>query len=218
MSTLVLNKNETTRLLNEKGTPVIDISFGVNWGKINRAGTSKASGLLVKALSFVGAEKAILEDVDLDLSLILADSDKKKVDTVYFGKLRSSCGSVTHTGDDRSGDDEDDGMDNEIITIKGLKVPSNVKHMYAVLNSYSHQKFDEIPYIGINIYDGLVKDGKGMKIAEFNMENDKKFAGKECAILARLDRTGSGWEVTVIGENTTDKTLTDLTRTVLRNY
>lgn len=218
MAVLALNKNESTRLVSEKGTPVIDISFGANWGKINRAGKSAAAGLFGRLASKIGVGDAVLEDVDLDLSLIMVDNKGDIYDTVYFNNLKSKDQSVTHTGDDRAGDDEDDGIDNEIISIKGASVHPSVVSMFAVLNNFSHQKFDEIPYMGLSVYEGFVKNGKGLRIAEFRLSDNKQFKGKESIVLARLDKTNSGWEVTVIGECTDDTSLPTLSRTAIKNY
>lgn len=218
MATIALKKNESTRILNDKGTPVINISIGANWGKINRAGKSTAAGFLGRIASKMGMADTVLEDVDLDLSLVMVGAKGDIIDTVYFGQLQSKDGSVKHTGDDRKGDDEDDGVDNEIISITGAKVGANVKSMFAVLNNFSHQKFDEIPYMGLSVYDGFVKEGKGLRIAEFRLSDNKQFKGKEALVLARFDKTPSGWNVVAIGECTDDTNLRNLSQTAIANY
>lgn len=216
---LVLKKNVTVDLNSEKGTPVFDMSVGVNWGMINKAGNSKAAGFLGKVFSSVGASDVVKQAVDLDLSMVFVDDKKQIVDTCYFGKKRLFNDAVVHTGDDLTGDDEQDDSDNEIIKFKGMKIPFEVKTVFVVLNSFRHQMFDEIPYIGINFYEGLVNlSDKGLRFAEFSMTNDKAFAGKECCILARIDRTGKGWACTVLGDCTDDKTLRELSATAVRKH
>ena len=216
---LVLKKNETSELNSDKGTPVFNMSVGVNWGMISQLGTSKAASLFEKVLGRVGAADSVKTAVDLDLSMVFVDDKKKIVDICYFGKKNLFSGAVKHSGDDRSGDSEQNDSDNEIIKLEGLKIPFEVKHVFVVLNSYSHQKFDEIPYIGINFYEGLAElNGKELRFAEFSMTNDKAFAGKECCILARIDRTGKGFSCTVLGDCTDDKTLRDLANTAVAKH
>lgn len=50
------------------------------------------------------------------------------------------------------------------------------------------------------------------------MTNDKNFAGKECCILARIDRTLKGFSCTVLGECTADTTLRALAETAVKNH
>ena len=219
MSTLVLQKNTATDLVSDKGTPVLDMSVGVNWGMINSLGTSKAAGIFGKLAEVVGVSSTVKTAVDLDLSVVFVDGNKQIVDILYFGKKKCFNGAAIHTGDDLTGDDEQDDSDNEIVQLKGLQIPSNVQHAFVVLNSFRHQKFDEIPYIGINFYEGLVNlSDKGLRFAEFSMTNDKNFAGKECCILARIDRTLKGFSCTVLGECTADTTLRALAETAVKNH
>lgn len=219
MSTLVLKKNTSADLVSDSGTPVLEMSVGVNWGMINSLGSSKAAGFLGKMFSSVGAGDVAKKAVDLDLSMVFVDGNKRIVDTCYFGKKRLWNGAVQHTGDDLTGDDEQDDSDNEIIQFKALNIPADVQHVFVVLNSYRHQMFDEIPYIGINFYEGLVNlSDKGLRFAEFSMTNDKAFAGKECCILARLDRTLKGFACTILGDCTDDSTLRALSETAVSKH
>lgn len=216
---LILTKNQSADLVSDKGTPVFDMSVGVNWDMINNAGNSKAAGFLGKVFSAVGAGDVVKTAVDLDLSMVFVNDKKQIVDTCYFGNKRLFNGAVQHTGDDLTGDDEQDDNDNEIIKFQGLKIPFDVKTVFIVLNSFRHQMFDAIPYIGINFYEGLVNKGsKGLRFAEFSMTNDKAFAGKECCILAKLVRTGKGWACEVLGDCTTDRTLRELSDTAVRKH
>lgn len=219
MSTLILQKNQTTDLVSDKGTPVLDMSVGVNWGMINSLGTSKVAGIFGNIANKIGAGSAVKTAVDLDLSVVFVDGNKQIVDILYFGKKNCFHGAAIHTGDDLTGDEEADDQDNEIVQLKGLKIPANVQHAFVVLNSFRHQKFDEIPYIGINFYEGLVNlSDKGLRFAEFSMTNDKHFAGKECCILARIDRTLKGFSCTVLGDCTDDTTLRALADTAVRKF
>lgn len=216
---LVLKKNETADLSGDKGTPVFNMSVGVNWGMISSLGNSQAAGFLGRVLNKVGASNAVQTAVDLDLSMVFVDDNKQIVDICYFGNKQLFSGAIKHSGDDRVGDSEKNDSDNEVIKMEGLKIPFNVKHVFVVLNSYTHQKFDEIPYIGINFYEGLTdRTGKGLRFAEFEMTNDKSFAGKECCILARIDRTGKGFSCTVLADCTDDRTLRDLAATAVRKH
>ena len=58
-------------------------------------------------------------NIDLDASAILLDKNLRQVDLVFFGKLRSSDGSIQHGGDEREGDEKGD---DEKIFLHGLHI------------------------------------------------------------------------------------------------
>lgn len=211
---ILLKKNEPVVIANDKGTPVMDITVGARWGKINHAGKSEAASFVGRLLGKIGAGDAVLESVDLDLSIVcFAGTDYSN--TCYFGQRQVFGGAITHTGDDLTGSDESDGIsDNERIKFRGLNIPANVTTAFIVLNSFRHHKFDEIPFIGFAIYDGLYNLGdKAPALMEFTIHNDKHFAGAEAAVMGRIDRTAKGWVVTPLSQPTSDSGLTGLRST-----
>lgn len=208
MTTLILNKGQQTRIANEAGTPIMNITVGCNWGKISRI-PSTGLGLMDKLFGKAAQVAGQLEAVDLDLSILMYDKSGHKVEECAFYRNKSCNGAVLHSGDDREGDDSDDGLDNERIQFKGLEVAKHpVQTAFIILNSYTHQKFDAIPYIRLGIYDGLFSlSQKAARLQEFNLHNDKSFVGAEAVILARLDKTTKGWELTVLAEPSKDTSI-----------
>ncbi|MFW3388060.1 UNVERIFIED_CONTAM: hypothetical protein RF648_18870, partial [Kocuria sp. CPCC 205274] len=97
--------------------------------------------------------------------------------------------------------------------IVGTGIPAKAETFFVILNSYRHHRFDEIPYIGFSIYDGLygLKD-KAARLMEFTLHNDSTFKGVEAAIMARVDRTNKGFTVTPIGKPTSDRDIAGLRR------
>lgn len=81
------------------------------------------------------------DDIDLDASCVLFDEDGQYIEAIYFGNLTNSSKSVTHTGDNRSGEGE--GFDEEIC-IDFRKLPSNTFALAICVNSYSGHNFDEV--------------------------------------------------------------------------
>lgn len=172
----------------EDGNSLDKIFFGTNWGMIKKNfGLSK-------------------EAVDLDSSVILLDADGNLVETVYYA-YKDAPG-VHHYGDDLTGDaDGDDGMDNEIIEITLSKLESRVEHVFFVLNSFRHHKFDKIPYIGIRIYTSpnnkpkkKVSDPVNI-LASYSLKDDAgSFQGKESIILGEAYRRNGEWKFKAIGQ------------------
>lgn len=181
----------------EDGNSLDKIFFGTNWGMIKGAfGLTKTA-------------------VDLDSSVILLDTQGNKVDIVYYGHKDSP--GVHHYGDDLTGDaDGDDGMDNETIEITLSKLRPDVEYVFFVLNSYRHQKFDKIPYIGIRIYTSpnnrpkkIVTDPVTI-LAEYNLKDmASEFAGKESIILGEAYRRNGEWKFKAIGQFGNIKSVSD---------
>lgn len=172
----------------ENGNSLDKIFFGTNWGMIR---------------GMFGLGKTA---VDLDSSVILLDAEGNKVDIVYFG--HKDAAGIHHYGDDLTGDaDGDDGMDNETIEITLSGVASRVEHVFFVLNSYRHQKFDKIPYIGIRIYTSengqpktKISDSVNI-LASFSLKSDAEdFKGKLSVILGEAYRRNGEWKFKAIGE------------------
>lgn len=120
----------------DNGNKLSKVFFGANWGAIKSGGF----------LGFGGGTEA----VDLDASVVLMDANKRKLETVYFGHKDSSDRAIHHSGDDLVGDtDGDDGMDNETISVELDRIRPEVEYVAFILNSYRHQRFDKIPYMGL---------------------------------------------------------------------
>lgn len=165
----------------------------MNWGAIEKKG-------------LFGGKKHVA--VDLDASVGMFDAQGKLLDTVYYGKLKSNCGSIQHSGDDRVGDtDGDDGQDNEVIQIDLKRVPAEVDKLALVLNSFSMQNFGDIPFAGIRIHDG--KAGTGNVFAKFDVANDPTFSGRVSMIMGSVYRHSNSWKFRSIGAAITEKRLQD---------
>ncbi len=189
--------------LEKDGKSLEKICVGVNWGAIEKKG-------------IFGKSKKV--GVDLDASVGLFSEDKKLISKVFFGKLASQCGSISHSGDDLTGDvDGDDGLDNEVITVNLKNVPANVNQVVFVLNSFQGQDFASIPFASIRIYEGTPSQVEEV-VATYDIANDSTFAGKVSMVLGKLYRHGSSWKFTSIGDATDDRKLEETLKTVETKY
>lgn len=172
--------------LEKKGTPLEKVCIGLNWGMIK---TKMLFGLVSSS-----------DSVDLDGSVSLFDEGGNELDMVYFRKLRSDDGAITHSGDDRSGDvGGDDGLDNEIIEINLKRVSPRATKIFFYLNSYKKQDFADIPYSKIRIFEGDKRHVSEV-LATFNLSAEPAYAGHVSMIMGMLERTDAGWKFHSIGE------------------
>lgn len=196
-----LSKGQRISLAKDDGTKLDYIEIGVNWGAIEKKG-------------FFGKKSVA---VDLDASIGMFDASGKTTDIVYFGNLKSKCGSIKHSGDDRTGDTGgDDGQDNEVIQIDLMRVPKEVNHLAVVLNSFQQQNFDTIPFANARIHNG--KAGKGDVFAKFDVSNDNTFAGRVSMILGSVYRHGNEWKFRSIGTAVDARDLKSTLQTFANEY
>lgn len=102
------------------------------------------------------------------------------------------------------------GMDNETISVELDRIRPEVEYVAFILNSYRHQRFDKIPYMGLRIY--TTSDGRPVTrpnsnpnvLAKYNLDNDSKdpdttFAGREAIILGYAYRKDDEWKFKALG-------------------
>ena len=189
--------------LEKNGSGLNEICVGVNWGAIETKG-------------FFGGMKK--KAVDLDASVGVFNVDKQLGEVVYFGKLKALGGVISHSGDDRTGDmDGDDGLDNEIITIKMQSLPATVDKVAVVLNSFGGDDFKAIPFASIRLYEGTPSRVDNV-IATYNIANDSKFNGSVSMVLGIMYRHDGGWKFRAVGEPTADRKLEGTLQTVAAQY
>lgn len=191
--------------LEKGGIRLQKVCVGLNWGAIREEGFLS---------SIFGATTTA---VDLDGAVAMF-SGGRHTETVYFRNLFSSDGSISHSGDDLTGDLEgDDGLDNEIITIDLSRIESHVDSLYVVLNSYKGQDFGDIPYSKLRIYEGTPTQVNEV-LATFNLSVEDKFKGHVSMIMGKLIRKGSDWDFTAIGEPIYARYIEDIVDRLASHY
>lgn len=139
-------------------------------------------------------------DVDLDASCVLLGQDKALIDQVWFRQLKSKCGSIVHSGDNRTG--AGDG-DDEVISVDLNKIPANVHHVVFTVNSFLGQKFDVVN----NAFVRMVNGAGGAELCRFEL--DAKVPNT-AMVMARLYRHNGEWKFAALGNPADGRTVQDL--------
>jgi len=198
-----LQKGQRINLEKSNGSKLQNICVGINWGAIEKKG-------------WLGGVKK--EAVDLDASCALYDDNKKMTDVVYFGNLRSKDSAVTHSGDDLTGDmGGDDGLDNEVITLRFDMLNPSISYVAFVLNSFRGHDFGTIPFASIRIYEGTPTRVNEV-FATFDIANGPGFAGHVSMVMGVFYKKNGEWKFNAIGEPTKDKKLEETIQTVTNKY
>jgi len=199
-----LQKGQRISLEKENGSKLLSVCVGVNWGAIEK-----------KGLFGFGKTK---EAVDLDGSCALFTEDKKHIDTVYYGSLRSKDTAIKHSGDDLTGDlNGNDGLDNEVITVDFSKLNSSVSYVAFVLNSFRGHDFGTIPFASIRIYEGTPKRVSEV-FAKYEIAHNPAFSGHTALVMGVFYKKNGEWKFNAVGEPTKDRKLEESINTVKNSY
>ncbi|MBF0342714.1 MAG: TerD family protein [Nitrospirae bacterium] len=181
-----LSKGQQISLEKEAGGRLTKVIMGLGWD-------------VKKSKGFLGFGQKT-KQIDLDASCVLFDEGGAQVDEVWFKQLKSKNGSITHTGDNRTGAGEGD---DEQIIVDLTNVPSNVKTLMFVVNSFTGQSFNEIE----NAFCRAVDQQTGKEIARFNLSSQ---GSHTALIMAKVYRHSGEWKMQAIGENASGRTFKDL--------
>ncbi|WP_095163195.1 TerD family protein [Pseudomonas sp. Irchel 3F5] len=184
---LTLSKNQSISLEKTAGSGLTAISLGLGWDPV------KAGGFFGKLL---GGN----DEIDLDASCIVLDSELQPIDLVWFRQLKSRDGSIQHSGDNLTG--EGDG-DDESIKVDLQRLPSEVKYLVFTVNSFRGQTFDKVE----NAYCRILNLSNNNELARFNL---REKGGHTGVVMACLTRAAGGWEFKAIGQSTNGRTADDL--------
>ncbi|RPK07840.1 TerD family protein [Priestia endophytica] len=186
-----------------KGNPKLsNILIGLGWDPVQSSG----GGGLLSSL-FGGGNKA--PNVDCDASVLMLQDDKitKKEQLIYFGNLKSSCGSVTHSGDNLTGEGAGD---DEQILVNLQDIPSYINKLVFVVNIYDCVRRKQDFGMLKNAYIRVQNQDNGEQLLRFNLSDD--YSGKASLVVAEIYRHGSDWKFGAIGDGTKDTNLQELVR------
>ncbi|KYG35434.1 TerD family protein [Priestia endophytica] len=186
-----------------KGNPTLsNILIGLGWDPVQSSG----GGGLLSSL-FGGGNKA--PNVDCDASVLMLQDDKitKKEQLIYFGNLKSSCGSVTHSGDNLTGEGAGD---DEQILVSLQDIPSYINKLVFVVNIYDCVRRKQDFGMLKNAYIRVQNQDNGEQLLRFNLSDD--YSGKTSLVVAEIYRHGSDWKFGAIGDGTKDTNLQELVR------
>ena len=135
---------------------------------------------------------------DLDaIAFLVNESGKVRADTdfIFFNNLKSSDGSVEHTGDNRTG--EGDG-DDEVIKVDLSKVPADVSKVVFCAVIYDgqarNQNFGQVA----NAYIRIVNTHGGAEVARYDLSEDS--STETAMIFGELYKNNGEWKFRAVGQ------------------
>ncbi|MER5279201.1 TerD family protein [Streptomyces sp. NPDC002809] len=184
--TVNLTKGQQISLAKSGGGELTVVRMGLGWKSAPRRG-------------FLARLTA--REIDLDASALLF-AGGSPLDVVFFQHLSSDDGSVQHTGDNRVGG-SGQGGDDESIVVDLRRVPAHVDQIVFTVNSFTGQTFEEVD----NAFCRLVDETTGQELARYTLTGGGRHTAQ---IMAKVHRSGTGWQMTAIGTPADGRTFQDL--------
>ena len=183
---VTLTKGQKISLEKEAGTKLTKVVMGLGWDAKKTKGFFGLGG---------GSQT-----IDLDASCILFDEAGAQVDVVWFQQLRSKDGSITHTGDNRTGAGEGD---DEQIIVDLTRIPATVKTLVFVVNSFTGQNFSQIE----NAFCRMVDQANNREIARYDLSGGGSHTAQ---VMVKVYRHSGEWKMHALGEPCSGRTFLDL--------
>ena len=138
------------------------------------------------------------DDFDLDASVFLVGSNGKvrsDADFIFYNQLRSTCESVEHTGDNRTGDGDGD---DESVKVVLDKVPSAIERLVVAVTIHDAQARNQNFGMVRGAYIRLVNIDTDDEIVRFDLTED---ASVETAmIFGEVYRHNNEWKFRAVGQ------------------
>ena len=137
------------------------------------------------------------KEFDLDAAAFMLNSEGKVIDDknfVFYNNTKSPDGSVTHTGDNRSG--VGDGDDEQIKVDLGI-VPSGIAKISFGITIHEakerNQNFGQVS----NAYVRVLNETSGEEIIRYDLGED--FSVETAVVVGELYRNNAEWKFNAIG-------------------
>lgn len=138
------------------------------------------------------------QDFDLDASVfLLAESGKVRSDAdfIFYNQLQSGCGSVVHTGDNRTG--EGDG-DDESVKVDLTMVPTDVQRIAITVTidkaEEKRQSFGQVS----NAFIRIVNEATGAEVVRYDLSED--YSTETAMVFGEVYRHNGEWKFKAIGQ------------------
>lgn len=141
-------------------------------------------------------------DFDLDASAFLVGANGKvrnDSDFIFYGNLQSTDGSVTHTGDNLTG--EGDG-DDEVLIIDFSKVPNEIEKIAITVTIYDAQargqNFGQVSNAYVRVARmANANDMVGTEVLKFDLVEE--FSIETALVVCEIYKNNGEWKFNAVG-------------------
>lgn len=137
-------------------------------------------------------------EFDLDGTVFLLKADGKvraDTDMIFYNNLKSSDGSVAHSGDNRTG--AGDG-DDESITVDLSKVPADVDKISVCVTIHDAEARKQNFGMVSNAFVRCVNASGGTEVARYDLSEDG--STETAMVFGEIYRHGGDWKFKAVGQ------------------
>jgi len=138
------------------------------------------------------------EGFDLDASAFLLNETGKvrgDHDFIFYNQLKSSDGSVEHTGDNRTGEGEGD---DEQVKVDLSRVPADVHKVAVVVTIHDGETRRQNFGMVQNAFMRIVNEATGREISRYDLSED--YSIETALIFGEVYRHGGEWKFRAVGQ------------------
>ena len=174
--------------------------MAISLSKGGNVSLSKTDPALKKILLGLGWDARATNgaDFDLDASAFLVGENGKvssDADFIFYNQLVSSCRSVEHTGDNRTGACEGD---DEALKINLEKVPAHVRRIVVCVTIHDagarRQNFGQV----CDAFMRIVNLDNDIELARFDLSED--YSTETAMIFGEIYRHNDEWKFKAVGQ------------------
>ncbi|MDO9423104.1 MAG: TerD family protein [Methylobacter sp.] len=137
-------------------------------------------------------------DFDLDASAFMVKEDGKvrsDNDFIFYNQTKSACGSIEHTGDNRTGEGEGD--DESVIVLLD-KIPADIQRVVFTVTIHDaelrKQNFGQVS----KAYVRVVNKESSSEVARYDLSEDASI--ETAMIFGELYKHGAEWKFKAVGQ------------------
>ncbi|MGV8898599.1 MAG: TerD family protein [Burkholderiaceae bacterium] len=137
-------------------------------------------------------------DFDLDASVFMVTENgrvRSDSDFIFYGQLRSSCGSIEHTGDNRTGDGDGD---DEALKIQLDQVPLVITRLVVAVTIHEAEQRKQNFGMVHGAFIRLVNLETGVEITRFDLSED--YSTETAMVFGEVYRYGTDWKFKAVGQ------------------
>ena len=174
--------------------------MGISLSKGGNVSLSKTDPTLKNVIVGLGWDARPTDgaDFDLDASAFMVKEDGKvrsNSDFIFYNQTKSACGSVEHTGDNRTG--EGDGDDEAVIVLLD-KIPSDVQQVVFCVTIHDaglrKQNFGQVSHAFVRVVN---KDSNN-EVARYDLSEDASI--ETAMIFGEIYRHSGEWKFKAVGQ------------------
>ncbi|WP_067516676.1 TerD family protein [Endozoicomonas ascidiicola] len=138
------------------------------------------------------------KEFDLDASIFLVKADGKvrgDHDFIFYNQLKSQCGSVEHTGDNRTGAGEGD---DESVKVDLSLVPAEIDRIAVTVTIHDAEanslNFGQVS----NAFIRVVNEANNQEVCRYDLSED--YSIETAMIFGELYRHNTEWKFRAVGQ------------------